>query len=136
SRLGAEKVLVVHGHPGLDEVSASGPTEVAEATPQGVRLYAITPEQFGIARGSVADLAGGDATENAASVRAILSGEHSGKRDIILMNAAAALVAAGKAADFAEGVALARTSIDSGEALARLEALVAVSQRLAGEASA
>lgn len=136
SRLGAEKVLVVHGHPGLDEVSASGPTEVAEATPDGVRLYAITPEQFGIARGSVADLAGGDATENAASVRAILSGEHSGKRDIILMNAAAALVAAGKAADFAEGVALARTSIDSGEALARLEALVAVSQRLAGEASA
>jgi anthranilate phosphoribosyltransferase len=136
SRLGAEKVLVVHGHPGLDEVSASGPTEVAEATPDGVRLYAISPEQFGIARGSIADLAGGDATENAASIRAILSGEHSGKRDIILMNAAAALVAAGKASDFAEGVALARTSVDSGEALARLEALIAVSQRLAGEASA
>ncbi|MBN2404143.1 MAG: anthranilate phosphoribosyltransferase, partial [Coriobacteriia bacterium] len=61
SRLGAERVLVVHGHPGLDEVSASGPTEVAEATPDGVRLYAISPEECGIARGSVADLAGGDA---------------------------------------------------------------------------
>jgi len=136
SRLGAEKVLVVHGHPGLDEVSGSGPTEVAEATPDGVRVYAVTPEQCGVARGSIADLTGGDAEENAATVRAILSGEHSGKRDIILMNAAAALVAAGRAADFAEGVALARTSIDSGEALARLEALVAVSQRLAGEGAA
>ncbi len=133
SRLGAEKVLVVHGHPGMDEVSASGPTEVAEATADGVRLYVVTPEAVGIARGSLADLLGGTAEENAAVMRAVLGGEHAGARDVVLMNAAAALVAAGAADDFAAGVVLARASIDTGAALGRLEALVTVSNRLAAQ---
>lgn len=134
-RLGAERVLVVHGHPGMDEVSASGTTTIAEydAGRGGVAVYEITPEEVGIARGTLADLAGGDPAENAAITRVILGGEIGPRRDVVLMNAAAALVAAGNAADFPEGVALARESIDSGRALAALDALVAVSGRLAAQ---
>ena len=128
-RLGAQRVLVVNGHPGMDEVSASGPTTVAEfsADTGGVEVYEIVPEQVGIARGTLADIAGGTAAENADIVRWILEGEVSPRRDVVTMNAAAALLAAGKATDLAEGVALARESIDSGRALAALERLVAVS---------
>ncbi len=135
-RLGAERVLVVNGHPGMDEVSASGPTTVAECTGEGatVRLYEVTPEQVGVPRGSLSDLAGGDAAENADILRRILAGEHGPRRDVVLMNAAAALLAAGAVADLAEGVAAARESIDSGRAQSALEALVAVSRRL-GEAA-
>jgi anthranilate phosphoribosyltransferase len=134
-RLGAERVLVVNGHPGMDEVSGSGPTTVAEfdAETGAVRTYEITPESVGIARGTLADIAGGDAAENAEIVRKVLGGESGPRRDVVVMNAAAALLAAGKAADLAEGVALARESIDSGGALAALDALAAVSQRLAAE---
>jgi len=137
-RLGAERVLVVHGHPGMDEVSASGPTTVAEfdAAVGGVRTYEITPEQVGIARGTLADIAGGLADENAAIVRSLLEGEHGPRRDVVLMNAAAALLAAGEVPDLAEGVVCARASIDSGKALSALESLVAVSQRLAADARA
>jgi len=136
-RLGAERTLVVNGHPGMDEVSASGPTTVAEfdAAAGGVRTYTITPESVGIARTSLAEIAGGDAAANAVLVRAVLSGEHGARRDVVLMNAAAALVAAGAVADLAEGVARARASIDSGHALECLERLVVTSQRLAGAAS-
>lgn len=132
-RLGAERVLVVHGHPGMDEVSASGPTMIAEydRAAGGVHTYEITPEQVGVARGTLADVAGGAAAENAAIVRAILSGAHGPKRDVVLMNAAAALLAAGEVADLAEGVDRARTSIDSGRAADALERLIAVSNRLA-----
>lgn len=132
-RLGAERVLVVHGHPGMDEVSASGPTTVAEydiATGGGVMVREITPESVGVARGTLADLAGGDASENATILRRLLEGEHGPKRDVVLLNAAAALLAAGAADDLAHGVTLARASIDDGRALAALEALVAVSVRL------
>ena len=131
-RLGAERVLVVNGHPGMDEVSASGPTTVAEfsADTGGVEVYEIVPEQVGIARGTLADIAGGTAAENADIVRWILEGEVSPRRDVVTMNAAAALLAAGKATDLAEGVALARASIDSGRALAALERLVACRTRL------
>ncbi len=134
-RLGAERVLVVHGHPGMDEVSSSGMSTIAEfAAGEGVTVREVTPEQVGIARGTLADLAGGDAAENAAITRAILGGEIGPRRDVVLMNAAAALLAAGKAADLAEGVALARDSIDSGRAAEALERLVAVSQRLGSAA--
>jgi len=131
-RLGAERVLVVHGHPGMDEVSASGPTTVADFSAEKgcVEVYEIAPEHVGIARGTLADIAGGTAVENADIVRWILEGEHSPRRDVVVMNAAAALLAAGKATDLAEGVMLARESIDSGRALATLEQLVVVSQRL------
>ncbi len=137
-RLGAERVLVVNGHPGMDEVSGSGPTTVAEfdAETGDVRTYEITPESVGIARGTLADIAGGDAAENAAIVRSVLGGETGPRRDVVVLNAAAALLAAGKAADLAAGVALARESIDSGRALAALDALVAVSQRLARQEAA
>lgn len=134
-RLGAERVLVVHGHPGMDEVSASGPTTVGEydaAVGTGVRMYEITPEQVGIARGTVADTAGGDPAANAVLVRAVLEGERGPRRDVVLMNSAAALLAAGVVSDLAAGVVRARESIDSGRALQVLDRLVATSVRLAG----
>jgi anthranilate synthase/phosphoribosyltransferase len=136
-RLGAERVLVVNGHPGMDEVSASGPTTIAEfdSAAGGVRTYEVTPESVGLARGTLADIAGGDAAENAAIVHGILAGETGPRRDVVLMNAAAALLAAGKAVDLAEGVALARESIESGRAIAALDALGDLSRRLAAEAS-
>ena len=135
-RLGAERTLVVNGHPGMDEVSASGPTTVAEydAARGSVRTFTITPEEVGIARSALADIAGGDATANAGLVRAVLEGEHGARRDVVLMNAAAALVAAGAASDLAEGVVRARESIDSSRAAEVLERLVLTSQRLAKEA--
>ncbi len=135
-RLGASRVLVVNGHPGMDEVSASGPTTIAEYDERtgGVEVYEITPESVGIARGTLADLAGGDARENADIVRWILSGEHGPRRDVVLMNAGAALLAAGVAPDLAAAIAMARESIDSGRALAVLEQLAAVSQRLGAAA--
>ncbi len=137
-RLGAERVLVVNGHPGMDEVSGSGPTTVSEydLAGGGVRTFEVTPESVGIARGTLADIAGGDAGENAAIVRAILGGETGPRRDVVLMNAAAALLAAGRVDDLAAGVALARESIDSGRALCALDELVAVSRRLAAAAAA
>ena len=134
-RLGAERVLVVHGHPGMDEVSASGPTTVGEfdaAVGRGVRTYEITPEQVGIARGTVADTAGGDPAANALLVRAVLAGEHGPRRDVVLMNAAAALLAAGVVPDLAEGVVRSRESIDSGRAADVLDRLVTTTQRLGG----
>lgn len=135
-RLGAERVLVVHGHPGMDEVSASGATTVAEydSGSGGVRVYEVTPESVGIARGTLADISGGDAAENASILRGILEGEHGARRDVVLMNAGAALLAAGVVADLAEGVVRARESIDSGKALAALELLAVTSTRLAKEA--
>ena len=136
-RLGAERVLVVNGHPGMDEVSGSGSTTVSEfdAEAGGVRTYQVTPESVGIARGTLADIAGGDAVENAAIVRAILGGEIGPRRDVVLLNAAAALLAAGKVTDLAAGVALARESIDSGRALSALDALGELSRRLSAAAS-
>ena len=129
-RLGSERVLVVNGHPGMDEVSASGPTTVADYQDGVVRVYEITPEQVGIARGTVADIAGGDAEENAVIVRQVLRGDTGPRRDVVLLNAGLALVAAGKATDLAEGVEQARESIDSGKALGALDGLVALSGRL------
>jgi len=132
-RLGAERVLVVHGYPGLDEVSTLGPTTVAEydADAGGVRTYEVTPEEVGIARGTLSGITGGDAAANAGILRSVLEGAHGPHRDIVLMNAGAALLAAGAADDLAAGVVAARESIDSGRALAALESLVAVSRRLA-----
>ena len=136
-RLGAERTLVVNGHPGMDEVSASGPTTIAEfdAASGGVRTYTVTPEEVGIARSTLADIAGGDAAANAALVRGVLEGEHGPRRDVVLLNAAAALMAAGRVADLASGVVAARESIDSGRALDSLERLVTTSRRLAGAAA-
>ena len=134
-RLGARRVLVVNGHPGMDEVSVSGVTKIAEfdSSAEGVRLYDVAPEQFGVSRGTIDSIAGGDAVKNAEIARAVLSGERGPRRDVVLINAAVALYAAGKTADFAAGVAMASDSIDSGRAEAVLQSLVAVSSRLGGQ---
>jgi anthranilate phosphoribosyltransferase len=95
----------------------------------------VRPEDFGMPRAAIGDLQGGDRQENAEIIRRVLGGEAGPRRDIVLMNAAAALVAGGKARDLKEGVALAAQSVDSGAATRKLQALVALSQRLAAEGS-
>jgi anthranilate phosphoribosyltransferase len=122
-RLGCRHGFVVHGSDGMDEMTLTGETLVAEVTPAGVRMSSVTPEQVGLARCPMELLKGGDATANAAIVRAILAGEQGPRRDIVLLNAAYALVAAGKAASPAEGVAQAAEGIDSGRAMGQLERL-------------
>jgi anthranilate phosphoribosyltransferase len=134
--LGAERVMVVHGHPGMDEVSASGPTMVAEFVDGAVRTYTIDPETVGIALVSPRAVGGGDATDNAKILRDVLEGVHGAPRDTTLINAAAGLLVAGRVSDLAEGVAVARASIDEGRALAVLEALVTLTDRLGAEADA
>jgi anthranilate phosphoribosyltransferase len=124
SMLGLHRALVVHGLDGLDEVTITGPTRVAEARDGTVKTYEITPEEFGMTRVNLADISGGDATENAAIIRAVLEGKKSPRRDVVLLNSAAALVAAGRADHLAEAVPIAVKSIDSGEAARKLAALV------------
>jgi anthranilate phosphoribosyltransferase len=123
SMLGLRRALVVHGLDGLDEITITGVTRVAEAREGTVRSYEIEPEEFGMSRGTLADIAGGDADENAAIIRAVLGGEKSPRRDVVLLNSAAALVAAGRAEHLAQAVPLAAKSIDSGAAAQKLEAL-------------
>jgi anthranilate phosphoribosyltransferase len=124
SLLGLHRALVVHGLDGLDEITVTAPTRVAELREGNIRTYEVLPEQFGIARASLDDISGGDAIANAAMVRDILAGKKSARRDVVLMNAAAALVAAGRADHLGDAVPLAAQSIDSGNAAARLEGLV------------
>lgn len=123
--LGAERAFVVHGSDGLDEISISAETSVAEVRDAAVRRYTITPEDFGLARAPLESLRGGDAAENAGLLRRILGSEAGPPRDVVLANAAAALVAAGLAAEFREGMRLAAESIDSGAARGKLDALAA-----------
>ncbi len=124
AKLGAERAFVVHGADGLDEISLSGKTHIADVREGAIRSYTVTPEDFGLPRAAIRDLAGGDAAENAAIIHRVLDSEPGPRRDIVLANAAAALVAAGAAADFREGVRLAAQSIDAGSARERLRALV------------
>ncbi|WP_038034710.1 anthranilate phosphoribosyltransferase [Thermopetrobacter sp. TC1] len=125
--LGCEAAWVVHGDGGLDEIAPSGPTAVAELRNGEVRTFEITPEDAGLSAHAFEEIRGGDAEHNAAALRAVLQGEKNAYRDAVLLNAGAALVVAGKAADIAEGARLAAESIDSGRALAALETLVEVS---------
>ena len=124
SMLGLRRALVVHGMDGLDEITVTGPTRVAEVREGTVRAYEITPEDFGIARAPLESLSGGDAAANAATIRSVLGGEKSPRRDVTLLNAAAALVAAGKADHLAQALPLAERSLDSGAAAAKLADLV------------
>jgi len=124
SMLGLHRALVVHGLDGLDEITITGITRVAEAREGSVRTYEVEPEEFGMARATLEDISGGDATENAAIIRAVLHGEKSPRRNVVLLNSAAALVAAGKADHLAEALPLAAQSIDSGAAARKLDALV------------
>jgi anthranilate phosphoribosyltransferase len=123
SMLGLHRALVVHGIDGLDEITITGPTRIAEAREGSVRSYEVEPEEFGMARASLQEISGGDATENAAIIRAIVAGEKSPRRDVVLLNAAAALVAAGRADHLAGALPLAMKSIDSGAAAEKLSGL-------------
>jgi anthranilate phosphoribosyltransferase len=123
SMLGLRRALVVHGLDGLDEITVTGPTRVAESRDGTVRTYEVDPEEFGMKRATLADISGGDAAENAAIVREVLSGKNSPRRDVVLLNSAAALVAAGCVDHLADGIPLAVQSIDSGAAAAKLAAL-------------
>jgi anthranilate phosphoribosyltransferase len=128
-QLGLQRALVVHGSDGLDEITISGPTKVAEVRDAKVRTYEIAPEQFGLQRAPLASLEGGDAQVNAEIIRNLLNGERSPKRDVVLLNASAALVAAGHADSISEAIPLAAYAIDSGQAKGRLQLLVEFSQR-------
>src|SRR5256714_568465 len=127
--LGLRRALVVHGSDGLDEITISGPTKIGEVRGEWVRVYEITPEQFGLGRASMSDISGGDLKQNAQMIRDILEGKKSARRDVVLMNAAAALVAAGRADSLADAMPLAVNSLDSGAARARLDALVEFTNR-------
>ncbi len=126
--LGAERAFVVHGAGGLDEISTLGATHVADVTPDGVSCYTIAPEDFGIARATLDALRGGTKEQNAEMVLECLGTVPSPRRDIALLNAAAAIVAAGLAKDLKEGLERAQQSADSGAARGKLEALTAFSQ--------
>jgi anthranilate phosphoribosyltransferase len=125
--LGSDSVWVVHGSDGLDEITTSGPTFVAALQDGKVRTFDINPEDVGIKATPAEALRGGDAEANAAALKAVLDNRDGAYRDVATMNAGAALVVAGAAKDFKEGVALARKSLDTGAARAKLDRLVAVS---------
>jgi anthranilate phosphoribosyltransferase len=138
--LDVQRALVVHGADGLDEISISGETSIAELRDGAVRSYTVVPEDFGLRRAPLEAIRGGDAAHNAEIIhkilgRSLLYREHGPHREIVLANAAGALVAAGRATDFLDGVRLATESIDSGAARAKLEALVTFSQCAAGHHS-
>jgi anthranilate phosphoribosyltransferase len=125
-RLGAERAWVVHGSDGLDEITTTGPTMVAEFRGGVVREFSITPEDAGLPRATPQDLKGGTPEDNAQAIRAMLDGAPGPYRDIVVFNAAAALVVAGKAETLKQGATLAQEAIDSGAAKATLAKLVAI----------
>ena len=127
SRLGAEHALVVHGKEGLDELSISGPTLVADARDGRVSRYEIEPGDVGLKSAPIEAIAGGDPEHNASIVRSVLGGEKGPRRDVLLINAGAGIFAAGLAPDIAGGVRLAAESIDGGRARAALDSLVELS---------
>lgn len=128
-RLGAEHAWVVHGTDGLDELTTTGPTKVAEYKGGEVRLFTVKPEDVGLRRAAPADLKGGDSAANAAALRALLKGEQGAYRDIVVLNAAAALVVAGKVASLSDGARAAEQAIDRGEAEAVLDRMIAITNR-------
>ena len=127
--LGSTRAWVVHGE-GLDEITTTGETHVAEWREGQIRLFTITPEAVGLPRASLADLRGGDPAENAAAITDLLAGAHGAYRDITLLNTAAALLLAGKVETLREGVAMGAAAIDEGRAKAALDTLVAVTNSL------
>ena len=134
--LGSRHVWVVHGRDGLDEITTTGATAVAELKDGEIRRFDIAPEDFGVAPASPEALKGGDAETNALALNAVLDGHDGPFRDIVLINSAAALVVAGKVDDVREGVAMAAEALDGGKARAVLARLVEVSnETLPGEAA-
>ncbi len=131
-RLDTKHSLVVHGVDGMDEISISGRSLIWDVTEYGVsKPCEICPEDFGFKRGNVTEIKGGTPEENAETLRRILNGEGAAKRDIVVMNAAAALVAGNRASDLREGAHIAEKVIDSGQARAKLDELINLSQNIA-----
>jgi anthranilate phosphoribosyltransferase len=128
SMLGLRRALVVHGSDGLDEITITASTRIAEVRDGQVRSYEVTPEEFGLQRATLEEISGGDASHNAGLIREVLAGKKSARRDIVLLNAAAALVAAGRADHLRDAVPLAAKAIDSGAAERKLDALVKFSR--------
>ena len=128
AELGCDRAFVVHGYGGLDEISTAGPTVICEVRDGKVRQFELLPEDAGVARAPLEGLRGGDAQENAAMLRGVLRGETGPRRAAVVLNAGAALAAAGVCETISEGVRLAERAIDTGAAEGRLDALVKASQ--------
>ncbi|MCX5665957.1 MAG: anthranilate phosphoribosyltransferase [Candidatus Omnitrophica bacterium] len=129
-KLGLKRALVVYGLDSLDEISITDRTKVTELNSGKIRTYYISPEDLGMKRASIADIKGGTAKDNADIMLSILKGERGPRRDIVLLNAAAALVVAGKVKDIKEGIRLSEKSIDSGAALEKLERLIKLTNKI------
>ncbi len=125
-QLGAERAWVVHGADGLDELSTTGHTKVSECHGEVVRTFYLHPTDVGLPKAAPADLKGGDATRNADQIRAVLAGQTGPGRDVVLLNAGAALFICGRAPSLKQGIALAAAAVDDGRAARALAALVAV----------
>ena len=128
--LGCRRALVVHGLDGLDEITVSGETKICEVRDGEVKSYYVVPEDFGLTRAPIGQIQGGDAARNAEIIREVLSGHESTRREVVLLNAAAGLVAGGKARHLREGIEMARNSISSGAAAAKLKQLILISRSL------
>jgi anthranilate phosphoribosyltransferase len=126
-RLGSERVIAFHGAGGLDELSTAGPSQVVELNKGSISRWTVEPGELGLEPAPVEALAGGTADENAVAIREVLAGQKGPKRDVVLLNAAAGLLAAGRADDLAAGLITATDAIDSGRAARALESLVEVS---------
>ena len=133
AELGTLRAFVVHGADGLDEISSTGESRISEVREGMVRTFTVRPEDFDLPRSSLADLRGGDREQNAEIIRALLGGERGPRRDIVLMNAAAALVVGAHAHDLKQGAATAARALDTGAARHKLDQLVALSRKLADE---
>ena len=122
--LGSQRVFVVHGQDGMDEITVTGTTRISELRDGSIRTYNFDPLSVMEDYADISSLAGGDPKQNATITRAVLEGEKGPRRDIVCLNAAAGLIAGGKAVDFVEGFRLAEKTIDSGASLKALEGLV------------
>ena len=129
NKLGTKEAFVVCGEGTFDEISICGPTRISHLKNGEVKTFKVTPEEYGFKRAALEDIVGGDAEENANIVRNILNGEKGPKRDMVLLNAAAAFVAAGSAKDFKDCIGLGEDSIDSGKASEKLERLIEFTQK-------
>lgn len=128
--LGAEDAMVVHGQDGLDEITITDGTRVSRLRDGTIENLIVSPEDFGMKRGSLAQIAGGNADENAAIVGKVFGGEKGAKRDVLLMNASAALLVAGKTDNLQEGASIAAEAVDSGAASAKLQDIIKITNSL------
>ncbi|MFH1877912.1 MAG: anthranilate phosphoribosyltransferase, partial [Candidatus Omnitrophota bacterium] len=132
-KLGAKRAYIVHGRDGLDEVTITGKTYISELKNGVIRSFQVSPSDFGVRKASLNDIKGGSALNNARLIRGILSGKKGPRRDIVLMNAGLALMAAGKAGSFREGADLAEKTIDSGKAEEKLDQFIQFTNFKSGE---